>query len=280
MVPFRRKYLAAGLLAVACALPAAAQQVATVASSQPTLRGTPPGGATRDLALGSALVQDETVQSSATGRAQLMFLDQTTLSIAPNTTIVLDRFVFDPDQGSGELGVQLTEGALRFIGGSLARNQEAVITTPTSTIGIRGSSTLILHSNGRTTAIFLAGDRLCFSAGSGRNCTSRPGGMINEDGYQGRVSNEFLAAVLNEVDGGPVVVTSGGGGTGGGTGIGDAAPPGSAPTSPDGESYDTQVFDNGFDSDTLLGLIDTLTPPEAAPPPAPPEPEPELPPLR
>jgi hypothetical protein len=49
-----------------------------------------------------------------------LFLDQTTLSLAPNTTIVLDRFVFDPDRGTGEIGLQLTEGALRFIGGTLS----------------------------------------------------------------------------------------------------------------------------------------------------------------
>jgi hypothetical protein len=101
------------------------------------------------------------VQSSATGRGQLLFLDQTTLSLAPNTTIVLDRFVFDPDRGSGEIGLQLTEGALRFIGGTLSREQDAVIRTPTSTIGIRGSSALVLHTNGRTIAIFIAGNRLC-----------------------------------------------------------------------------------------------------------------------
>jgi hypothetical protein len=103
------------------------------------------------------VVQDERVQSSATGRGQLLFLDQTTLSLAPNTTIVLDRFVFDPNRGSGEIGLQLTEGALRFIGGTLSRQQDAVIVTPTSTIGIRGSSALVLHLNGRTIAIFIAG---------------------------------------------------------------------------------------------------------------------------
>jgi hypothetical protein len=157
----KRSALISALLATALALPLAAQEIGTVASSEPTLRGTPPGAATRTLALGTDLLQQRTVQSSATGRGQLLFLDQTTLSLAPNTTIVLDRFVFDPDRGTGEIGLQLTEGALRFIGGTLSREQDAVIRTPTSTIGIRGSSALVLHSNGRTIAIFIAGNRLC-----------------------------------------------------------------------------------------------------------------------
>jgi hypothetical protein len=246
-------------LALALALPAAAQDIGTVASSEPTLRGTPPGAATRTLGLGTNVIRDETVQSSPTGRGQLLFLDQTTLSLGPNTTIVLDRFVFDPDQGAGEIGLQLTEGALRFIGGTLSRRQDAVIRTPSSTIGIRGSSALILHTNGRTIAIFLAGDRLCVTTGGSRSCTSRPGGVVTEDGYQGRVAPEFLAYVLGLIDGSPVVV----GGGGFGSGIPGAAPPGSGPVSPDGEDFDSEVFDDDFDADTLTGLIDILTdPPE------------------
>ena len=57
------------VLAAALALPAAlsAQQIGTVASSEPSLRGTPPGAATRTLAIGSGLVQDETVQKLGRG---------------------------------------------------------------------------------------------------------------------------------------------------------------------------------------------------------------------
>ncbi|MCU4653314.1 FecR family protein [Roseibacterium sp. SDUM158016] len=252
----RKTPLAALLLATALGLPALSQEIGTVASSEPTLRGTPPGAGTRTLALGTDVVADETVQSSATGRGQLLFLDQTTLSLAPNTTIVLDRFVFDPNRGTGEIGLQLTEGALRFIGGTLSRDQEAVIVTPTSTIGIRGSSALVLHTNGRTIAIFIAGDRLCIVVNGARSCTSRPGGVLTEDGYQGRVAPDFLAYVLGLIDGAPVVVSRGGPGTG------PAVGPGQGPASPDGEEFDRQIFQDGFDADTLTGLIDGLSEPE------------------
>ena len=186
-----RSILLSVLLSSALALPVAAQQIGTVASSEPTLRGTPPGAGTRTLALGTDLLRDETVQSSATGRGQLLFLDQTTLSLAPNTTIVLDRFVFDPERGTGEIGLQLTEGALRFIGGTLSRQQDAVIQTPTSTIGIRGSSALILYSGGRTIAIFIAGNRLCVAVDGGRSCTF----ASRRRGDRGRLSGPGRARV-------------------------------------------------------------------------------------
>ncbi|KPQ14921.1 MAG: FecR family protein [Rhodobacteraceae bacterium HLUCCO18] len=263
-----RSILLSVLLSSALALPVAAQQIGTVASSEPTLRGTPPGAGTRTLALGTDLLRDETVQSSATGRGQLLFLDQTTLSLAPNTTIVLDRFVFDPERGTGEIGLQLTEGALRFIGGTLSRQQDAVIQTPTSTIGIRGSSALILYSGGRTIAIFIAGNRLCVAVDGGRSCTSRPGGVVTEDGYQGRVAPEFLAFILGLIDGQPVTAAQGGFGSG----VIGAVPPGSEPSSPDGAQYDERIFEDGLNAETLIGLIDELS---DTPPPPPPEEEEE-----
>lgn len=235
-------------LSAALIVPAMAQQIGTVASSEPTLRGTPPGGATRTLGLGTALVRDETVASSATGRAQLMFLDQSTLSLAPNTTIVLDRFVFDPDRGTGEIGVGLTQGALRFIGGTLSRNQPATVTTPTASIGIRGSTALVLHNNGRTIAIFIAGSQLCIQVDGQQSCTSRQGGVLTETGYAGQVSPEFLAFVLGLIDGAPLPSA----GAGPGTGVGGPNPPGRGPVSTLGEEFDFDLFDDDFTIDDVF----------------------------
>jgi len=244
--------LAPALLAATLALPAAGQQIGTVASSEPTLRGTPPGSATRTLALGTGLIADETVASSASGRGQLLFLDQSTLSLGPNTTIVLDRFVYDPSSGAGEIGLSLTEGALRFIGGTLSRRQEAVITTPTTSIGIRGSTALVLFQGGRTYAIFIAGERMCINIGGTRSCTSRQGGVLTEDGYQGAVAPAFLALILALIDGAPVP----GGGGGPGTGVGGPNPSERGPVSTTGEEFDPQIFEDDFTLDMIFEFLD------------------------
>lgn len=234
--------------ALAFATPLAAQNIGTVASSEPTLRGTPPGAGTRALAIGTGVVQNETIASSASGRGQILFVDQTTLSLAPNTTIVLDEFVFNAN-GSGQMGLQMTEGALRFIGGTLSRGQEATVTTPTATIGIRGSSALIVYLNGETITVFLAGERLCItSASGGRACTSRRGGVLTEDGYQGRVNPAFLAQILELIDGPP----GGGGGTGLGSGVNNPNPSDRGPVSSTGEEFDTEIFDDDFRLDDLF----------------------------
>lgn len=251
-MPFKTVTYAAAALALGLAAPVAAQNIGTVASSEPTLRGTPPDAGTRTLSLGTGVVQDETIASSASGRGQILFVDQTTLSLAPNTTIVLDQFVFNPD-GSGQMGLQMTEGALRFIGGTLSRGQEATVATPTATIGIRGSSALIVHLNGETIAVFLAGERLCISSATGgRACTSRRGGVLTEDGFQGRVNPAFLAQILALIDGVP---GGGGGGTGLGSGVDNPNPSDRGPVSTEGEEFDPEIFDDDFRFDDLFDTL-------------------------
>lgn len=249
MMPFKT-FTVAAIAALALTSPLTAQNIGTIASSEPTLRGTPPGAGTRALSLGTGVVQNETIASSGSGRGQILFIDQTTLSMAPNTTIVLDQFVFNPN-GSGQMGLQMTEGALRFIGGTLSRGQEATVTTPTATIGIRGSSALIIHQNGETITVFLAGERLCItSSAGGRACTSRRGGVLTEDGYQGRVNPAFLAQVLELIDGAPG--GGGGGGVGLGSGVDNPNPSDRGPVSTTGEEFDPELFDDDFRFDDLL----------------------------
>jgi hypothetical protein len=241
------------LLAAALSLPGAlaAQQIGTVASSEPTLRGTPPGAGTRTLSIGTPLVQDETVQSSPSGRGQLLFADQTTLTMAPNTTIVLDRFVYDPSTGAGEIGLNLTQGALRFIGGTLSRGQDARITTPTASIGIRGSTAIVLVRGTETFAIFIAGQRLCIVTGGTRSCTSRQGGVLGPDGYLGRVNPDFLALVLELLDGnGPL-----GPGQGLVSGVVTPNPFERGPVSTIGEEFDPDLFDDAALFDFIFEVI-------------------------
>ncbi|SFR07330.1 FecR family protein [Poseidonocella sedimentorum] len=234
-------------LALCLASPLAAQDIGKVASQTPSLRGAPPGATARALSPGAGVVADETITTSATGRGQLLFRDETTLSIAPSTEIVLDRFVYDPARGSGAVGLTLARGALRFIGGKATRAQPAEITTPTATIGIRGSSALVFIEDGRSTAIFIAGDQLCLTpAAAPAHCTNRRGGVLDETGYRGTVSPTALARALARIDGAPVVGAAPPAGAATGTGIAGLAPPGGAPLSSKGERYDLDAFDEGI----------------------------------
>ncbi len=192
--------IAIAALSLACAIPVAAQSIGTVASVEPSMRGTPPGGGARRLDLGTQVVTDETIQTDGIGRGQILFRDQSTLAIGPNTTIVLDTFVFDPATGDGQMGLRMTEGVLRFIGGTLSERTPATIALPGATIGIRGSTGLFMVINGEPIAVFLSGGQMCLTSDTTSACTSRRGGVLTQDGYAGPINPGFLNSLLGLLD--------------------------------------------------------------------------------
>jgi hypothetical protein len=145
---------AAALAAVVPGLvPALAQQVGTATAVNPSSEGTPPGGTTTTLTIGARVLHKERIHTSPTGSVQLLFLDKSTLSIAPNTSLVIDEFVYDPASGSGHMLTKLTQGTLQYVGGQLSHQGAVTIGTPAATIGIRGGIGIVsVGPNGTQTS--------------------------------------------------------------------------------------------------------------------------------
>jgi hypothetical protein len=139
--------------AVLAAVPAVAQQVGTAAAVNPLSESTPPAGQSRVLQIGARIVHKERIKTTATGTVQLLFVDKTTLSVGPNSNLVIDKFVYDPAAGTGQMVTSLTKGALRFIGGQLSHQGAATVKTPVATIGIRGGTATIEHAKNGTRII-------------------------------------------------------------------------------------------------------------------------------
>lgn len=131
--------VALAALALSSAI-AIAQEVGTAGAVNPATTGTPPARATRVLELGSRVVFRERVNTTAGGNAQLIFLDKTTMSIGPNSQVVIDEFVYDPNAGTGRLTASVAKGVLRYVGGNISHSGGAQIRTPAATLGIRGGS--------------------------------------------------------------------------------------------------------------------------------------------
>jgi len=124
--------------ALAATAPAMAQQIGTATAVNPSSEGTPPGGSTTTLTVGARVLHKERIHTSPTGSVQLLFLDKSTLSIAPNTSLVIDEFVYDPASNSGHMLTKLTQGTLQYIGGQLSHQGAVTVETPVAVIGIRG----------------------------------------------------------------------------------------------------------------------------------------------
>jgi len=50
----------------------------------------------RTLVTGDDVIFEETITTDKVGRSQLIFMDKSTLTIGPNSSVVIDKFVFDP----------------------------------------------------------------------------------------------------------------------------------------------------------------------------------------
>jgi len=122
---------------------AAVQRVGIAAAVNPATKGTPPGGNDRVVVVGSKLLQNERIVTSDKGRTQLLFLDGSALTIGPNSDLVLDEFVYDPETKSGKLAFSATKGLFRLVGGKISKKTAVTFKTPSAVIGIRGGIAIV-----------------------------------------------------------------------------------------------------------------------------------------
>jgi len=168
--------------AIAITQPAPAQEVGVATAVNPTTDSTPPGGETKTLTIGARVIHKEHIHTSPSGSVQLLFLDKSSLSIGPNTSIVIDEFVYDPNSGKGHMLATLTQGALRYVGGELSHQGETTIRTSNATIGIRGGTATIVQGPNGTTVINHYGT-ITIENGGGRVVVNMPGYEVTITGW-------------------------------------------------------------------------------------------------
>ena len=126
---------------------ARSETVGAAAAVRPSSTGTPPGGGAKQLAVGTDIVSKERIRTTGTGSLQVMFNDKSTMTIGPNSDLVIGTFVYNPNAGSGAFAANLTKGALRFVGGQISHKAGATINTPVATLVIRGGAAFVKHNS-------------------------------------------------------------------------------------------------------------------------------------
>jgi hypothetical protein len=95
-------------------------------------------GDLRTLQLEDDVYHNELIETEADSATKLIFLDETTLTLGPDSAVVLDRFVFDPAPSKASFVMTATKGIFRFASGKLPKNAYR-LHTPAATIGVRGT---------------------------------------------------------------------------------------------------------------------------------------------
>lgn len=151
-----RMLVAAGMLVFAPAVHSAETiGAATGITNQVTGRL---GSQSEQMNDGDPIFQNQMIATGKESQAQFEFSDRTNLAVSENSSIVIDRHVFDPDKGTGEIALNAVGGAFRFVTG-LVPKDNITINTPTATLGVRGTTfDLYVHENGEAAVTLIDGE--------------------------------------------------------------------------------------------------------------------------
>ncbi|MDC0914523.1 cadherin domain-containing protein [Gammaproteobacteria bacterium] len=144
---------------------------------------------------GYEIIQNHTIETDGIGRAQMLLLDGTAFSVGPNSSVVLDKFIYNPETAEGSLEVT-ARGLLRIVGGKVTKKQPALIRTNSATVGIRGGIGIVQTNGSQTNATFLYGTEMtvtpnCVDLDSfGDQCSPDYATTVTEPGFSVSVESE------------------------------------------------------------------------------------------
>jgi hypothetical protein len=128
--------------AVAPAPPAPAEPIGNVA----TLTGSATvtrNNASTPLKLQDDIYLDDVLQTSANSTLGVTFNDATTFNLTANARIVVDNYVYEDGGKQNAAVFDIAMGTVAFVAAAVARTGDMKISTPTATLGIRGTTGLV-----------------------------------------------------------------------------------------------------------------------------------------
>ena len=176
--PLLTTAFALSIVAASAVTASALTQVGVTGAVNPESFGIQPESQQQLLSVGDGVVYQERIRTEAGGRAEILFLDRSSLNVGPDADVVIDDFVYSPQNGTGTLAISATKGVLRYIGGAISKNEDSVtINTPTAVIGIRGGIAVVeVGTDGTTRALFVYGREMTIQAHGGEIVRiTRPG---------------------------------------------------------------------------------------------------------
>jgi len=133
------------------AQPATPAQTDQTAADEPignvaTVQGT--ATVTRNSNISALKVQDDIYKNdilvtAANSSLGVTFNDETTFNLTANSRIVVDNYVYDEGAKNNAALFNVTRGTVAFVAAAVAKTGDMKISTPTATLGIRGTTGLV-----------------------------------------------------------------------------------------------------------------------------------------
>lgn len=96
-------------------------------------------------AVGTPVFEQDSVSTGADGRVGLTLRDDTRLSVGPQTTIEISRFVYAQSDSQFAFVLRVVRGVVAYVSGRIAKlSPDAVrLETPSAIVGVRGTRLVI-----------------------------------------------------------------------------------------------------------------------------------------
>jgi hypothetical protein len=91
--------------------------------------------------VGDAVAEGDVLRAKSLSKAQITFVDNTTLTMSPESRIAIEKYMFDPAKGKRSAVVQLFQGMVLAVVSKIYQTEQPdfVVKTHTAIMGIRGT---------------------------------------------------------------------------------------------------------------------------------------------
>ena len=95
----------------------------------------------KKLNVGDPIFFGDTVNTDEDSKSQILFIDQTVMTVGSKTELTIDEFVFDAENTDGKLLSTIKAGSIKILTGKISEKnpENLVVETPAGTIGSRGT---------------------------------------------------------------------------------------------------------------------------------------------
>ncbi|WP_300034477.1 Ig-like domain-containing protein [uncultured Roseobacter sp.] len=100
-------------------------------------------GTVEVLQVGSRIYEQDVIQTADGAAVSVTFVDGTIFTLASASRMVIDELIYDPESTENAGGFSLLQGSFVFIAGQVAKTGDMEVSTPSSTMGIRGTTVLV-----------------------------------------------------------------------------------------------------------------------------------------
>ena len=146
---------------------------------------------------GSKIFYGDTIFVKLNSNTQILFLDETAMTLGESTELTIDDFVYDPKTNNGNFVTNIKSGIVKTISGKISeKNPDNLkVKMPNGSLGVRGTEFLVSsNSNNNESTVVLLGP------GPQNTLGMTPGNIQLTDGFNTTdITNPGFQAIITDI---------------------------------------------------------------------------------